>query len=167
MATDVDVHGIIKRIVDILDSDSTLFDATGASGKVRKIESGAPRVPIKLVETTLPHIWVTTDATLDQVSLAGVSQSNAITVLTHTLFFKIIVMAQEKDGFKVEEVLDDFVKLINQNITANHHLLDPAAANDPLVDSCIVKQVRELDSNMTGLDRQGRIIILKAVKTTG
>ena len=167
MATDVDVHGIIKRIVDILDSDATLFDATGANGKVRKIESGALRMPIKVVETTLPHIWVTSENTLDLITQIGASASNAIKGLSHTLFFKIILIAKEKDGFKVEEVLDDFVKLINQDITANRRLKDPAAANDPLVDSCIVQQVRELDTSLTGLDRQGRIVILKAVKVTG
>ena len=167
MATDVDVYGIIQRIVDILDSDSTLFSATGASGKVRKIDSGAPRMTRVIVETTLPHIWVTTDRTIDTISEPKLVLSNAIKVLHHQLNFKIILVAEEKDGFKVEEVLDDFVKLINQDLTANYDLRDPSSGLTPLVDSSKITSVEELDTAITGLARQGRIIRLRCVKATG
>jgi len=166
MAVDVDVFGIIQRIVDILDSDSTLFDSTGANGKVRKIDSGAPRMTRLIVETTLPHIWVTTDRTIDTITEPKITISNAVTVLQHQLNFKIILMAQEKDGFKVEEVLNDFVKLINQDLTANYDLRDPSSGLTPLVDSSRITGVVELDTAITGLSRQGRTITLRCVKTT-
>jgi len=166
MATDVDVFGIIERIVDILDSDSTLFDVTGANGKVRIIDSGAPRMTRLIVETTLPHIWVTTDRIIDTITEPKITISNAVKVLQHQLNFKIILIAQEKDGFKVEEVLDDFVKLINQDLTANYDLRDPSSGLTPLVDSSRITGVVELDTSITGLSRQGRTITLRCVKTT-
>ena len=169
MATDVDVFAVKEQIVDILDSNATIFDATGANGKVRLIEAGAPRMKDNLiVETTLPHIWVTNDNTIDEVKITNSTQSNAPKVTTHTLGLKIILLAQEKDGFKVEEVLDDFVKLINEEITENYDLRDPGGLESTSVaDSCIVKRVTELSPAMTGKSRQGRNIFLKCVVTTG
>ncbi|KKL17211.1 hypothetical protein LCGC14_2487830, partial [marine sediment metagenome] len=94
-----------------LDSNATLFDATGANSKVRKIDKGAPRMREELIlETTLPHIWVTNDTTIDVVSVRHSTQSNAPLISEHTLSLKIILLAQKGRGALVEELLDDFVK---------------------------------------------------------
>ena len=168
MAIDVDLFAIKLRIVDILDSQTTLFDATGASGKVRLIEAGAPRMKGNLiVETTLPHIWVTNEPVIDDIREPTTTEGDASKVLTHTLSLKIILLAQEKDGFDVEEVLDDFVKIINEEISGNHELHNPVGGADPLADYCYVRRVAELSSQMTGKSRQGRVISLKCVVTTG
>lgn len=169
MATDIDLWEIKKQVVDILDSNATIFDATGANSKVRKIDTGAPRMKGNLiVETTLPHIWVTNDTVIDEVRVRNSTESNAPKTTEHTLGLKIILLAEEKDGFDVEEVLDDFVKLITEEITENYDLRDPGGAeNTSVVDSCIVKRVMELSPAMAGRARQGRIITLKAVVTTG
>jgi len=167
MATDVDVFGIKERIADILDSDSALFDATGANNKIRKIDTGAPRMKDGLiVETTLPHIWVTNDTIIDDVRQMSSTVSNAPKTLEHNLHFRIILLAQKKDGFKVEEQLDDFVQLIGQTITENYELNNPVGGADPLADSCRILQVSELNSAQTGLDKQGRIIRLLCLKTS-
>ena len=169
MATDVDLWEVKKQIVDILDSNSTIFDATGASGKVRLIDAGAPRMKDNLIiETVLPHIWVTNDGVIDEVSVRGSTQSNAHKVLQHTLGLKIILLAQEKTGYFVEEVLDDFVKLITEEITENFDLRDPGGAEATRVaDGCFVKRVTELSPQMTGKGRQGRVIFLKCEVVTG
>ncbi len=169
MAIDVDLFAIKQRIVDILDSNTTLFDATGASGKVRKIEAGAPRMTDNLiVETTIPHIWVTNDAIIDDITIENIVQGNAPQFTKHNISLKILLLAQEKDGFKVEEVLDDFVKLINEEITENYDLRQPAGAESTSVaDSCIIRRVTEMGAAMTGKSRQGRIISLKCLVTTG
>lgn len=167
MATDVDLFGIKQRIVDILDSNSTLFDATGANDKVRKIDAGAPRMSRLRNETTLPHIWVTNEDAIDVIRQNNSVGGNAPKVLEHQINFKIILMAQEKDGFKTEEVLDDFVKLINQSITENYELNDPATGLSPLADSCYPSRVVELGRVFTGLSLSGRVISLKCVVTTG
>jgi len=155
--------------VDILDSDSDLFDATGANDKVRKVTTGAPTMPILIRETTLPQIWVTTSRAIDTSNPPPkYVLSNVVKLTSHNLSFKIILVAQEKDGAKVEEVLDDFVKLIRETFQENFDLRQPGgAANTRIVDSSWVSDVSELDTSLTGLSRQGRAITLKAVKQTG
>jgi len=166
MATDIDVFAIKERIVDILDSDSVLFDATGASDKVRKITTGAPRTARLTRETTLPQIWVTNDVVIDDIRLNTIVKSNAPTNLEHTLHFKIILLDDAKDGPKAEEKLDDFVKLINEDITENYDLRQPAGAESTsIVDSCVVQQVSEFP-NLAGLAKAGRIIKLKVAVTS-
>ena len=169
MATDVDYWELKKQVVDILDSNATLFDATGASGKIRLIDAGAPRMKDNLiVETTLPHIWVTNDSEIDTLEQINSVESNAVNMTKHTIGLKIIILAKEKDGFFVEEQLDDFTKLVNEIITANYDLRDPGGAEaTSVVDSCIVKRVTELSPQMTGRGRQGRVISLKCIATTG
>jgi len=167
MATDVDVFAIKERIVDILDSDTALFDATGAAGKVRKITAGAPRMARLVMETTIPQIWVTNDVLIDDLRQKTSTQSNAPKTTTHTLHFKIILLDDAKDGPKAEEILDDFVKLINEDITENYDLRQPAGAESTsIVDNCVVNQVSEFP-NLAGLAKAGRIIKLKAIVTTG
>jgi len=168
MATDVDVFAIKERIVDILDSDTALFDATGADDKVRKITSGAPRMSRLDKETTVPQIWVTNDVIIDDIKRRTSTQSNAPLTTEHTLRFRIILIDDAKDGPKAEEKLDDFVKLINEDITENYDLRQPGGAESTSVsDSCVVEQVSELNPAFTGLFRSGRVIKLKAVVTTG
>jgi len=160
MATDIDTFAIKQQIVTILKTNSTLFSATGADNKVRVIEEGAPRMSILKTETTLPHIWVTHENTIDTLRQIGAVQSNAIKGLEHTMFFRIILIAQRKRGSTVEEVIDDFVKLIKQEITEDYNL-------GATVDSCIVQQVRDLETSLVGHDRQGQVVILKAVASSG
>ena len=160
-----DVWNIKERIVDILDSQSNLFDATGANDKVRLITSGAPRMRALVKETTLPQIWVTSEPTIDIVTRRVSVAADAAKSYEHIIKLKLIVIAQEKDGQKVEEVLDDFVVLIIDELAANYHLKTPAGA-DALVDSCNLERVTELDQSITGLSRQGRVLTLKCIKTT-
>lgn len=167
MAIDVDVFAIKEQIVDILDSDSELFDATGANDKVRKITAGAPRMADMKRETTVPQIWVTNDAVIDDVRQRNPVASNAPITQEHTFHFKIILMDDAKDGPKTEEKLDDFVQLIQQTIIENYDLRDPGGAESTSVaDSCVVQQVLELNTQMMGKERSGRIIRLKVVVTS-
>lgn len=168
MATDVDTFAIKEQIVDILDSDTALFDATGAGGKVRKITAGAPRMEKIARETTIPQIWVTNDNIIDDIRRKNVVQANAPKTLEHTMHFRIILIDDAKDGPKTEEKLDDFVKLINETITENYDLRDPGGAEGTsVVDNCTVIQVTELSPSLAGKDRSGRVIRLRAVVTTG
>lgn len=168
MATDVDTWEVKKQIESILEADSTLFDSTGALGKVRKIESGAPRMSELVKETTLPHIWITNDSVIETIRVLASTEGNAPNMLEHTMNFKIILMVEEKDGFDSEEVLDDFVKLIKQDITANYDLRDPGGAESTRVaDSTELKQVSQLDPVTMGRRRHGQVISLRVMVTTG
>ncbi len=168
MATDVDTWEVKKQIVSILEADTTLFSTTGAGSKVRKIEAGAPRMSELVKETTLPHIWITNDSVIETIRIQNSTEGNAPNVTEHTMNFKIIIMIEQKDGFDAEEVLDDFVKLIKQDITANYDLRDPGGAESTSVaDSCEVRQVSQLDPVTVGRKRHGQIISLRVMVTTG
>ena len=169
MATDVDLWELKKQVVSILEANTTLFDATGANDKVRVIDAGAPRMRNNLIiETTLPQIWVTNEPVIDVLEQTNSSTGTTVKVTKHTIGLRIILLSQEKTGFFVEEVLDDFVKLINEIIEISYDLRDPGGAeNTSLADSCKITRVTEISPQMTGKGRQGRIISLKCVVTTG
>ena len=161
MVVEVDLFGLKEAIVTILKADSVLFSATGASGKVRKIIAGSPRVEFdSLKETTLPIIFVTHEDQIDSMVRTTGIVSNAITTMTHTIRFKIILLAEEKDGHDVEEVLDDFMKLILQDIEEDVNL-------NGNVDLCVPERLYNLSASQIGFARQGRVITLKCLKTTG
>lgn len=168
MATDVDLFAIKEQIVDILDSDTTLFDNTGADGKIRKITAGAPRMSSLRRESTLPQIWVTNDTVIDTISRRTSTKSNAPLSTEHDIGLRLILLDDAKDGPKAEEKLDDFVKLINEIITENYDLRDPGGLESTSVaDSCVVSQITEIDPRFIGTERSGRIIRLRLKVTTG
>ncbi len=165
MVVEVDLFAIKERIVSILGKDTTLFSATGADGKVRKIIAGSPRIEFdSLKETTLPIIFVTHENQISNILRKTGFVNNSITSLEHTIRLKIILLAEEKDGFDVEEVIDDFVKLILEDIEEDIQLKD---GGNPICDSCIPERIYDLSTTQKGYSRQGRIITLKILKTTG
>ena len=167
MATDVDLFAIKERLVDILDSDTALFDATGASGKIRRIRAGAPRMAELKRETHRPAIWVTNDSLIDTVRQRNPTASNAPITQEHTFGLRLILIVDAKDGPKAEEKLDDFVQLIQQTIIENYDLRTPGGAESTSVaDSCVVDQVTELNPAFAGTDKSGRIVRLKVVVTS-
>ena len=164
MATDVDLFAIKEQLVDILDSDSDLFDATGANNKVRRIRAGAPRMAELKRETHIPAIWVTNDSLIDEVKQRNPVASNAPITQEHTFHLRLILIDDAADGPRAEEKLDDFVQLIQQTIIENYDLRDPGGAESTsVVDSCVVEQVTELNPQFAGHDKSGRIIRLKVV----
>jgi len=167
MATLVDTWAIKQQIVDVLDSDSALYDSTGANEKVRKITVGAPRIPRLKQETTLPQIWVTNDSTIFTRKVRGKTESNVHLVNEYTYGFAVYLILAEGDGPRVEERLDDFVQLIDQTITENSDLRDPGGAESTrVVDECWVSNVQELGPAFQGLAMSGRVIRIKAIVTT-
>lgn len=167
MATDIDIFAIKERIVDILDSDTDLYDATGADGKVRKIEAGAPDLNKIDRETVLPHIFVTNDTVIEDVKLTGSAVSNALKSQQHTLQFKIILVVDGKDGPKAEETADDFAKLIKETMSENFDLRNPSTGLDPKVLGCNLLQHGILNTNLFGSSKQGRFLRYRALVNTG
>lgn len=159
MATDIDTWAIKEQIVAILKTNSTLFSVTGASGKVRQINAGAPNLNDIKNESVLPIIYVTNDNTIDDMRYsAGSVVSNAAKVVEHILGFKIMLLTEGKNGPKAEEAADDFVKLILETIEADYDL---TGVTSSVVDSCIPIQHFVLDQRLIGNEKQGRVIRLK------
>jgi len=167
MATDVDLFAIKEQIVDILDSNTALFDATGASNKVRRIRAGAPRMAELRRETHIPAIWVTNDTLIEEVRQRNPTASNTPITQEHTYHLRIILIDDAADGPRAEEKLDDFVQLIQQTIIENYDLRDPGGLESTSVaDLCVVDQVTELSPALAGHDQSGRIIRLRVVVTS-
>ena len=155
MATDIDTWAIKEKIVAILKTNATLFDATGASGKVRQINAGAPNMNDIKNEDILPIIYVTNDNVIDDIRYSpGSVVAGLPKIIEHILGFRIILITEGKDGPDAEEKTDDFVKLILETIEANYTL-------SSTVETCIPVQHFLLSQNMIGDEKQGRIIRLK------
>ncbi len=158
MATDIDTWAIKEKIVAILKTNATLFSATGASGKVRQINAGAPNLNDIKNESILPIIYVTNAENFDSIKYNGIVKSNAIKFVRHVINLSIILLVEGKDGPKAEESADDFVKLIHETIEADYDLTGVGSAS---VDSCRITSHIILDSSMIGDEKQGRLINLE------
>ncbi len=162
---ELDLYAIKERIVDILDSNTSLYDSTGASGKVRKIQAGIKFFDFVNKETTLPVIYVTNDLATDIVRVSGSVSSNTQKVLNHDLRFKIFLIVDGKDGQKAEEKADDLIKLIKESINANYDLRDPTAGTDPKVQSAYIERDERRTPDF-GANKQVRQLVLRCSAMT-
>ena len=133
MVTELDIFAIKERIVAILQNDTGLYDATGASAtKLRKILTGY----IDTHTTSLtPLAFVTNSQRLESVS-PGAVISNAWVSLTHKIRFEIHIIVDGRAPETLEEKLDDFRKLIYETLEENNQLKDPTSGLLPLVSTC-------------------------------
>jgi len=166
MATDLDLYAIKERIEAVLENNSTLYDDTGANSKVRQIDAGAPDLNAISRETVLPHIFITNDDIIEDITQEAPTISNAAKTLEHTVNFLIILVVDGKDGPKAEETADDFAKLIKEEITGNTDLRDPSNGSDPKVARCLITQHAILNRNLFGSSKQGRVFRLRCVAYT-
>lgn len=133
MVTELDIFAIKERIEAILENDTDLYDATGASAtKLRQIVVGHPE------EKTLPsrHAFITNAERYESIRPVSVI-SNAWLSLTHDIDFEIHVILKGKSSRDMEEQFDDFRKLIYEAIEENNQLEDPNNPDtDPKVATC-------------------------------
>lgn len=131
MVTELDIWAIKERIIAILQNDSDLYSATGATGKLRKILTGY----ISDTNTSLtPMAFVTNSQRVETISPGSVI-SNAWKSLNHKIRFEIHVIVDGKAPEKLEEKLDDFRKLIYEVIEENNQL-ELVIGGSPLVATC-------------------------------
>jgi hypothetical protein len=101
--TSVDFFGIKERIVAILKADTTNLWWTNSDPstktRFRKIEAGAP-TPKAMEEPPLPRCWVTDDNPISSMNIITDVVSNAPNGTEYELNFKIIYIAEAKDGQK-------------------------------------------------------------------
>jgi len=133
MVTEIDVFALKERIVAILQNDSDLYDATGASAtKLRKILAG--HIDAHTISLT-PLAFVTNSQRLESIAPGSVI-SNAWKSLTHKIRFEIHIIVDGKSPEALEEKLDDFRKLIYETLEENNQLKDPTTGLLPLVATC-------------------------------
>lgn len=165
--TSVDFFGIKERIVEILKADTTNLWWTNEDPstklKFRKIEAGAP-TPKAADEPPLPRCWITDDNPISSAKIlhTNAAGGNTPNITEYELNYKIIFIAEAKDGQKTEEDLDDFAKSIIDQIQSNDDLRDPATGliASRLADRTQVTQILKLP-NTVGDVVQGREIRLK------
>ncbi len=162
MVTEIDHDSIKEQIVTLLKANSTLFSATGADDKVRKIEVGPPKIRNgKIVDTTLPHIWVTnSNGPFETIRNTGTLTANVVKALEHTFHYDIIIIVDPKDAEFAEEDLDDFQKLTLETLEADVDLNTTVDVSFPTR----VDLFPHSGTTLAGL--QGRKITLRCVKTT-
>ena len=160
--TTVDIFAIKERIVVILKANSSLF-ATQPSDKLkfRKIEAGSPS-PKAIQEPPLPRCWVTSDEQVAIIKQLGVIVDNVSTGEEYDLRIKIIFVTESKDGYKTEEVIDDFTKLIIETLEANYDLRN-GDETTRVAESSQVLQIRDLPAVFQGDRVKGRMITFQVI----
>lgn len=161
MATDLDIFAIKERIAAILKNDTDLYTTTAESGKVRKIEAGAPPLNDITRTTVLPHIFITNDDIIEEVIQHGSTSSNQSRALWHQVNFIIILVTQRSTGPKAENQADDLTKLIKETMAENKDLRHPTAGNDPKVSTCTITRQRIGNKTLFGTTKQDRILSLR------
>ena len=164
MPTELDHDAIKNKIKDILEGNATLYDATGALGKVRQINVGHPDHKNGL-EDVFPSIYVTNSNPLDRIKIAGsiTRSSESLSPLLHTFRYKIVLQEKTKGSRTTEQSLDDFQKLLLESLEEDHQLKNGGSA---VVDSSRPESVETFKNDLNGKSVQGRIITYLLTKVT-
>ena len=160
--TTVDLFAIKQRIVVILKSDSSIWDSTpNDKTKFRKIEAGSPSTKA-IQEPPLPRLWVTSDDVVANVSHVAVIKDNVHLGEEYDIRIKILFVVEAKDGYKTEEDLDDFTKLIIEKLETNYDLRN-GNESTRLAESSQVTQIMDLPTLFKGDRVKGRVIRFKVL----
>lgn len=164
MPTELDHNAIKAQIVAILKTKATLYDVTGASGKVRQINVGHPDHKNSL-DDVFPAIYVTNTNPLERIKIHGsmTQSSDDVAPLLHTFRYKIVLQEKTKGSRDTEAALDDFQKLILETLEADHKLKNGGSA---VVDSSRPESVETFKTDLNGKPVQGRIITYLLTKVT-
>jgi len=156
MVTELDHNAIKTQMTDILKGNATLYDVTGASGKIRQVNVGHPDNERGL-ERVYPSIYITNANPLERVKQSGTltTGSEDLPPLEHNFRYKIIVQAEAKGSRDVEEDLDDWQKIILETLEADHQLKDGGSA---IVNSSRPEMVETFRVDLNGKPVQGKII---------
>lgn len=163
MVTEIDHDAVARRIVDILQNNSTLYDEAGVDAKLANIEAGHPHGHA-WKDKIFPYAFVSFRN--ERTTLFGSRTGNEIHGAKHVATYDIIFGVDEKDARTAETSLNDFQKLILQTLEENIQLKDPTLSNDP---KCVYS-IASVDGTVTetiGFDIQSRVISLVCHFRTG
>jgi hypothetical protein len=159
VVTAPDVWAIKERIQAILQNDTDLFTTTGEADKLRKILVGYTDTQTSV----LPMAFIT-NAQRNRASTAVSVISNEWKAVNSVINLEIHIIVDGKNSAKLEERLDDFMKLVEETISENNQLEEPVGGGSPLVSSSIVQFGEHQDR---GKSRQKYIISIKCLTTFG
>ena len=152
----LDHDDIKEQIKAILEADSSLYDATGASGKVRQINveysDFLPRF-----SDPLPSIFIKNSIPFERVQKIGTktrgSESN--TALLSNFRYDIVIATEGKGARDTINKLDDFQKLVIEAIDADHKLKNGGALK---VHDCTYESSKNFNDAVNNKKIQGRIV---------
>ncbi len=163
MATELNHDTIKAAIVTVLKSDITnIFDISGGTDKIRSITVGYPLGGDPLEDKDRNYIFVTNNTTLESNKVVGTeSSAGDDKAIEHIIRYDIHLVMFGEQGRDAEKNLDTMQKAVMEVLEEDVDL----AGN---VDDSFPERVTVLRPNLTlGKAKQGRIITIKAIKTTG
>ena len=159
MVTEPDVDAIKKRIVAILKKDTSL-SSTPDKKKVGfvTIEVGLPENK-RFTGLNYPVCFVSNADDFETDKPFGPVTANSLGSSIHVFQFQIIFFDLKEDGAAAEKSLDDFQKLIKEQLKENQALQDPDdLPNDALAISSFPERTRAFSAEFEGQALNGRII---------
>ena len=163
MATELNHDTIKAAIVTILKAGepNAVFDSSGGTDKLRSITVGYALGGDPLEDKQRNYAFVTNNTTLESNRVQGAVIANAHRVIEHTIRYDIHVVIFGEQGRDAEKNLDTIQKGILELLEVDMDL-------GGTVDESFPERVTVLRPNLTlGKAKQGRIITIKAIKTTG
>jgi len=116
---ELDLTAIKQAIVDFIKADSELFDETGASGeKFRSVDIGMLEQK-NYLSLPMPYCRITKGPRIDVDKPYHGDIETTHTSGYHDIFFRLIVVAQEKDTKTVEITLDQIHKNLKERLKSD------------------------------------------------
>ena len=164
MATELNHDTIKAAIVTLLTAGepNAVFDSSGGTDKLRSITVGYALGGDPLEDKQRNYAFVTNNVTLESNRVVGTeADAGNNKAIEHTMRYDIHVVIFGEQGRDAEKNLDTIQKGILELLEADQDI-------GGTVDGSFPERVIVLRPNLTlGKAKQGRIITIKAVKTTG
>lgn len=117
---ELDLTAIKQSIVDFIKADANLYDETGASSeKFRHVDIGMLEQK-NYLSLPMPYCKVINGTRIDVDKPYHGAIAGAHTSGYHTIDFRIIVVAQEKDAKTVEITLDKIHKKLKEKLKSEY-----------------------------------------------
>ena len=162
MATELNHDTIKAAIVTVLKSDVTnIFDVSGGTDKLRAITVGYPLGGDPFEDKDRNYAFVVNNVTLESNKRVGSTTADEHNAIEHTIRYDVHFIMHGEQGRDCEKNLDTMQKAIMEVLEEDQDL-------GATVDGSFPERVVVLRPETSlGKSKQGRIITIKAIKTTG
>ena len=128
----------IQRIIDVIKSDSNVFDGGVTPGLLREVNFGDPNNNIKNAIKQKPAVYVTTRNSIQKTSYPYGTE-NSGNVNSKTVQYEVVLLAVSKVGTESsQKQLYDLVKKLRTTLEADPKFSDP---NDIGTDEIFTKSI--------------------------
>ena len=141
MAVIVDHNKNIQRIIDVIKSDSNLFDGGKTNGKLRQVAFGDPGNNDKISITQKPAVYVTTKNSIQSTSYPfGISNSGNVNEIT--VQYDIVLLATSKENTtKSQKQLYSLMTNLRNLCDNKPTFKNPESDDDPIFTRSIINEI--------------------------